>query len=99
MDNDGVPLRNTKVTYMARDLEGITKAFWEVRLAVYHPEASKMSTEQALKRLGLSDKLRPEDWRLSALMHEVRFDIIEGNSGWREQQQEVGSVSTLRTKD
>ncbi len=92
-------MRNTTETYMARDLEGITKAYWDVRVAVYHPKAPRMSTEQALKKLGLSDLLRPEDWRLSAVMHEVRYDIIEGNDQWRERQQVAGSISTLRTKD
>ena len=84
---------------MARDLEGITLAFWEVRTAVHHPTAPPMSAEQALKKLGLSDYLRPTDHRLSAYMHEVRFDIIEGNSEWRERQQVAGSVSTLHTTD
>lgn len=83
---------------MARDLEGITLAYWEVRSAVYHPEAPPISAEQALKKLGQADFLRPTDWKLDALMHEVRFDIIEGNSEWREQRRVAGSVSILPTK-
>jgi len=84
---------------MARDLEGITLAYWEVRTAVHLPEAPAMTTEKALKKLLLSDKLRPEDWRLSALMHNVRYDIIEGNTEWRDKQLATGSISTLPTKD
>lgn len=99
MDNGGVPLLNIKETFMARNLEGITLAFWEVRSAVHHPAAPVMSTEKALNKLCLSDRLRPTDWRLSELMHEVRYDIIEGNSEWRERRRVAGSVSTLLTSE
>jgi len=84
---------------MARDLEVITLNYWKVSSAVRHPNAPNMSCEKAFKLLRASDKLRPTDWRLADLMHVVRFDIVEGNAGWREKQRVAGSVSTLRTKD
>ena len=83
---------------MARDLESITLDYWCVRSAVYHPSAPNMTTSDALRRLNSSDRLRPTDWRLSALMHDVRFDIIEGHSEWREKQRVAGSISILPTK-
>ena len=84
---------------MARNLEAITLAYWEVRTAVHLPDTSPMSASEANKKLNKMDLLRPTDWRLSALMHEVKFDIIEGNTEWRDKRQVVGSVSMLHTKD
>ncbi len=84
---------------MARDLEAITLNYWKVSSAVNHPTAPSMSCEKAFKLLALSDKLRPTDWRLSKLMHDIRFDIVEGNSEWREKQRATGSVSILPMKD
>lgn len=83
---------------MARDLEAITLAYWTVRTAVHHPEAPDMTTEEAFNLLRKSDRLRPTDWRLSAAMHEISYDIVEGNTEWREQRQGAGSISILRTK-
>jgi len=84
---------------MARDLEAITQDYWAVSSAVKHPAAPVMTTSDALRKLNSSDRLRPTDWRLSALMHTIKFDIIEGHSEWRERRQVAGSVSTLPTKD
>ena len=84
---------------MPRNLEEITRAYWEVRSAVHHPAAPAMPAGDALKAINKMDFLRPTDWKLSALMHETKYDIIEGNSEWRERRQVAGSVLTLRTKD
>ena len=82
-----------------RDLDTITLNYWEVSTAVKHPDAPSMSTEKALKKLQVADRLRPSDWRLAALFHDIRYDIIEANTTWREKRQVAGSVSILRTKD
>lgn len=84
---------------MARDLRKITAAYWRVRSAVHHPDAPSLTTGEALQLLSSSDMLRPTDWRLTHLMHEVRYDIVEGNTRWRERRQVAGSISTLRMKD
>ncbi len=82
-----------------RSLEEITKAYWSVGLALRHPDAPGLSCEQAFMLLNQGDRLRPSDWRLMELMHIVRFDIIEGNTEWREKILTAGSTSILPTKD
>lgn len=84
-----------------RNLERITSDFWEVSVALNHPDSEALTAESALKALNSSDTLRPTDWHLAALMHDLRYDIIEGNTGWRqsEKQRAVGSASILPIKD
>lgn len=82
---------------MSRPLEEITQAYWRVRMAVHHPDYPDMTTEEAFALLRTSDLLRPTDWRLSAAMHEISFDIVEGNTEWREQRKAAGSISILPT--
>ncbi len=83
---------------MGRNLERITSDYWEVGVALNHPDSDPLSAESALKTLNSSDTLRPTDWRLSELMHTLRYDIIEGNTGWREKQRAIGSASILPMK-
>ena len=82
-----------------RRLEQITEDYWKVSGAVRSPTAPDMSTEDALDLLNSDVRLRPEEWRLRDLMHVIRFDIIEGNTKWREQRRVVNSVSTLPTME
>ena len=82
-------------------LEEITANYWEVSKFLRDPDApGNISAGDALKALGSSDHLRPTEWRLMELMHVITYDIIEGNTKWREheQQQAASSVSTLPTK-
>ena len=80
-------------------LEQITSDYWLVSRILRDPDApDDITTEQAIKTLNSSDRLRPEEWRLADLMHVLRYDIIEGNTQWREQRQVANSVSTLPTK-
>lgn len=76
-------------------LEKIISAYWEVGTALRHPDAPSLSTERAFQLLRESDFLRPTEWKLSANMHIIRFDIIEGNTEWRqkdiEKQKELNS--------
>ncbi len=74
-----------------RRLEQITTDYWQVGYAVRHPDAPEMTVGDALTQLNSSDRLRPEEWRLTDLMHIIRFDLIEGNTKWR-------SASTQHTK-
>lgn len=81
-----------------RRLEQIVEDYWSVSTALRAPDAPDMTTETALHTLNSSDHLRLEEWRLMDLMHVIRFDIIEGNTKWREQRRVVNSVSILPTK-
>lgn len=65
-------------------LEEIAAAYWQVGTALRHPAAPAITVEEALTALRIRDKCRPEEWRLAANMHEITFDIIEGNTKWRE---------------
>ena len=79
-------------------LEQITTDYWNVSYALRHPDAPPLAVGDALTTLNSSDRLRPEEWRLTDLMHVIRFDLIEGNTKWREQRQEVNSPSIPPTK-
>ena len=84
----------------SRNLERITSDFWEVSVALNHPDSAALTAESALKALNSSDTLRPTDWRLAASMHDLRYDIIEGNTGWRETRRNgTSSISTLPMRD
>ncbi len=82
-----------------RSLEEITVAYWAVGTALRHPDAPGLSCERAFELLGKGDRLRPTDWRLTELIHVVRFDIIEGNTEWREKILTAGSASILPIKE
>lgn len=82
-----------------RRLEQITIDYWEVSNALRHDKPHKeLSVGDALTQINSSDRLRPEEWRLADLIHVLRFDLIEGNTKWREQPQVANSTSTLPTK-
>lgn len=85
---------------MAREpnLERVTKDYWEVSHALNHPNGASMGCGDALRQLRSAETLRPEEWRLRELTHTIRYDIIEGNRKWREEQRVVGSASILRMK-
>lgn len=74
-------------------LKDITHHYWMVGRACRVPDAPSMSTEEALKRLQSGDFLRPESWRLKDLMHVLKFDIVEGNTKWREQNKRTESAT------
>ena len=86
---------------MARNLEGITKDYWDISHALRSPHTERVvSAQDAFKALSSADYLRPdEDWRLKDLMHVIRFDIIEGNTEWRGNPQAANSASILHMKD
>ena len=79
-------------------LEQTTMDYWMVSSAVRAPDAPGLSCTDALSMLNSSDRLRPEEWRLTELMHVIRYDIIEGNTKWREQLRVANSVSILPTR-
>lgn len=69
---------------MARNLRAITLAYWRVGRVLRSPNAEESFTNQeAFKLLNQQDYLRPTDWRLTGLMHTIKYDIIEGNTKWR----------------
>ncbi len=78
--------------------EQIASDYWAASNSLRDPVSPAISCKEALDLIGSSDRLRPEEWRLSELMHVIRYDIIEGNTGWREKQRAVGSVLILPTK-
>ena len=69
-------------------LEGIAQHYWKVSYELRRPRGSEshgvITTEQALHSLNEMDRLRPENWRLREHMHVLKFDLIEGNSSWRD---------------
>ena len=73
-------------------LEKITQAYWEVGTALRNPTGKSITTEESFKLLLESDHCRPEEWKLTAEMHILRYDIIEGNSEWRGQKKVVNST-------
>ncbi len=80
-------------------LEQTTADYWEVSKFLRDPDApGNISHSEAFRILDSADYLRPEEWRLRELMHVITYDIIEGNTKWREQQRAVGSVLILHTK-
>jgi hypothetical protein len=82
-----------------RRLEEITEAYWAVSTALNHPDAPPLSCEDAFKLLNKGDRLRPEEWRLRELIHVVRFDIIEGDTEWREKILKANTASILPMRD
>jgi hypothetical protein len=80
-------------------LEQITADYWEVSRFLRDPDApGDITAEKAFKTLSSSDRLRPTEWRLRELVHVITYDIIEGNTEWREQRRVINSVSILPTK-
>ncbi len=80
-------------------LEQAVSDYWRVSRTLRDPDApGVITTERALRALNSSDQLRPEEWRLSKLMHVLRYDIIEGNTKWRDRRRVVNSVLILPTK-
>jgi len=76
-------------------LREITLAYWEVASSYRIPTAPALTVKQALDKINSRQLLRPEDWRLHQLMHTIQYDIIEGDSTWREEKQMAGSISIL----
>ena len=79
--------------------EQIATDYWAVSNSLRDPDSPAITCQDALGLIGSSDRLRPDEHRLRELMHVIRYDIIEGNTEWREKQQAVGSLLTLPTKD
>ena len=78
--------------------EQIASDYWDASYSLREPDSPAITCQKALELIGSSDCLRPEEHRLRDLMHVIRFDIIEGNTEWREKQQAVGSVLILPTR-
>jgi len=78
-------------------LEEIVTAYWAVGTALRHPDAKEMSTSQAIKLLNQGDRLNlvAEEAVLSGMMHTMKYDIIEGNTEWREKVEARGSALIL----
>lgn len=79
--------------------EQIASDYWATSYSLREPNSPAITCKDALWIIGSSDRLRPEEHRLRELMHVIRYDIIEGNTEWREKRQVVGSVSILPTRD
>jgi len=78
-------------------LEHIINDYWAVSYAMNSPdpEAPVITTEKALKKLNSADRLRTTESRLSARMHCLRYDIIEGHTEWRSKESHRGSALIL----
>ncbi len=78
-------------------LEEVITAYWVVGTALRHPDAEPLSTSGAIKLLNQGDRLRLDgsEAKLSEEMHTLKYDIIEGNTEWREKRVVHGSASIL----
>ena len=90
-------MKTNPITEPSR-LQDITSNYWGVSNSLRSPDGAQLTHEQAFKKLLLADKLRPEEWRLAELMHTLRFDLIEGNTEWRDDEAETGSALILPMK-
>ena len=81
--------------------EQIAADYWDASYSLRDPESEAITCQEAFDLISSADRLRPEEHRLRDLMHVIRYDIIEGNTKWRdnEKQRVVGSVSILPTRD
>ena len=79
--------------------EQIASDYWGASYSLRDPRSPAITCQEAFELISSADRLRPEEHRLRELMHVIRYDIIEGNTEWREKQQVVGSVLTLPTRD
>ncbi len=81
-------------------LEEIINAYWAVGTALRHPTAEGMTTSNALGLLNQSDRLNPvaDELKLGDEMHTLRYDIIEGNTEWREKRVVQGLASILHMR-
>ena len=81
-------------------LEQITTDYWAVSYAMNSPDADALvvTTGDALRALNSADRLHPTETKLSAYMHDLRYDIIEGNTEWRSKESLRGSASILRMR-
>lgn len=69
-------------------LEEVTIGYWRVSHALRSGDdlpKAKVTTEAAIKTCKAAEGLPPESWRLKELMHVLKFDIIEGDTKWRQQ--------------
>lgn len=82
-----------------RRLEQITEDYWAVSHSLRDPHSHALTYEEALGRIGSSDLLRPDEWRLRELTHTLRYDLIEGSTKWRDNQRVRASASILRMRD
>ena len=82
-----------------RRFEQIASDYWAVSHSLNDPLSPAITCQEALRFVSSSDRLRPEEHLLRELMHVIRYDIIEGNTEWREKRLVVGSVLTLPIRD
>lgn len=80
----------------------MTLHYWEVSKSTRAPVKDtdiKMPYDLAFKKLFEAMNTRPEEWRLSDHVHVLRFDLVEGNTKWREREQGTSSIYTLPMKN
>jgi len=82
-------------------LEAAIQDYWSVSYACNYPKAVAMTTSEALRRVTTCEDLcMPKSWRIKRLAHNLKFDIIEGSSQWRQsnrtpqKQPQIISLST-----
>ena len=66
-------------------LEEVISAYWNVGVALRHPDAPALACGDTLSLLNQADRLVPiaEEARLAEEMHTLTYDIIEGSTEWR----------------
>ena len=77
-------------------LEKVTQGYWNISLCLNAPtymHPFTITTEQALKICNQADKLAITWWRLRALLHDLKYDIIEGDTSWRQDPQTLAHTN------
>ena len=78
-----------------KKIEGFTSGYWEISHALrgVAPETVPISSqvitmEKALRYLGKAEQHLDPERILAQVIHELKFDLIEGNTQWREEETE-----------
>lgn len=69
-------------THTRRELA--TQTYWDVSYQVRHINSKRTLTcGKAITMTLEGELLPPEEWRLKNLLHVLKYDIIEGRTEWR----------------
>lgn len=63
-------------------LEQGTLAYWTVVKGL-REKTSKISSGEAITQCNIGDMLPPQHFKVKGLLHELKFDLIEGSDSWR----------------
>ena len=72
---------------MNKTITQMTKEYWRVSNALRLPGSNEeVTVEEATRTLGWNTDHLTETRKLAWVTHELKFDIIEGSTEWRDEQ-------------